>query len=239
MATATFFHRDLQEDNLRVVLSPAESLHAAKARRLRVGSQINILNGQGLLALGSIATIESRAVSVDVEGFEKQQLPARIIIATAIPKGDRQRTMIDMLTQLGVTDIVPLQCEHSVTKFKTNMLEKWQRLAIEACKQSCNPWLPKFHDEVNVSTFINDVGSRCDADRSVFYADACGENMHTLLSKKTAVALLIGPEGGFSKAEVGLFKKSNIHAVRIASSILRTELAAISAAAQIAGLYTV
>ena len=224
MALATFYHPALEQSDKNVVLSVAESAHATKSRRLRQGSAIQLINGRGLLAQAHILQNSKDGVSTQIDSIEKRVSPPKISIATAIPKGDRQRTMIDMLTQLGVSEIIPLRCERSITKYKSTIQEKWQRVAIEACKQSSNPWLPKISVERDIQKVL------CQSDGLAIYADASGSPMtivKTNLSDK--LTIIIGPEGGFSKQEISLLNES-CSAVNLGLNILRTELACVIAA---------
>ena len=231
MATPTFYHPQLTADSRQVELSAAESAHAAKSRRLRAGQDIRLFDGKGLVAKAVI--VESIRGSICAEVSSCQRSASRqsgLIIATAIPKGDRQRTMVDMLTQLGVYQIIPLQCEHSVTRFSDNMRSKWQRISVEACKQSQNPWLPTIGE---YQTIMELLESRSEQSKmTFFYADGAGERMSQLTFDSDHTVILVGPEGGFSSAESAQLQSAGISPVRLSTGILRTETAAISAASQ-------
>lgn len=230
MALATFYHPELDSNDQLVELSEAESAHALKSRRLREGAPIQLINGHGLVAQGVIAATQKRSVSVRIQAIKKHPKPALISIATAIPKGDRQRNMLDMLTQLGVSEIIPLHCEHSVTHFKTAMRDKWERVTIEACKQSQNPWVPRIRDAVRIDELIACTNSQ------LMYADANGSSMFDYCNScselPNEIIIMIGPEGGFSEQEIKLLRHSDCTAISLASTILRTELACVSALAQ-------
>ena len=227
MALATFYHPTLELNDTTVELSAAESSHAIKSRRLSVGSSIQLINGRGILAHASISETTKRTVTVLIESLEECDLNYSLRVATAIPKGDRQKTMVDMLSQLGVTDIIPLRCERSVSYFKPNMLEKWQRYAIEACKQSQNPWLPRILPEASIEEVLMDKKS------TVIYADSEGQSVLTLnKSLRDNVTALIGPEGGFTELEMNLLEESCLP-VSFGAHILRTELASVIAASQL------
>jgi len=247
VATPTFFHAELSQSDRVVTLNAVESAHAHKSRRLRIGDSIHLINGKGLFGYAKIDSSSPKKVVVKLDRFQQHPKPTSVSIASALPKGDRQRTMIDMLTQLTVSEFIPLQCEYSVTRYKASMKEKWSRVAIEACKQSQNPWLPNFQDAQRLPSMVQRP------DQCVFYADASGELAAQLFPQLTSqnanqisdqngkrksklnekVTVMIGPEGGFSESELVLFEKSNIKPLKLSANILRTELAAISAATQI------
>jgi 16S rRNA (uracil1498-N3)-methyltransferase len=225
MAIPSFYHQDLTEHDKLVQLSAAEAAHALKSRRLGVGQKIRLLNGRGLVAECAIEANEQRSVSVRISEFQHHpEAQTKLTIATAVPKGDRQRVLVDMLTQIGVSEIVPLACEHSVTRYKASMHDKWQRWAVEAIKQSQNPWLPIIDEGMDLLDLIKIAPER------LVYTDAQGDAVQAVKATMPAPIVLIGPEGGFSPAEIELFHKHKIKAVRLAGSILRTETAAVALA---------
>ena len=208
-----------------ISLDANESSHAVKARRLRVSQVVRVFNGLGLVANGVISVIGRREVMVELQSIEQLMRPqGGVSIAVALPKGDRQKVMVDMLTQLGVVEIIPLRCEHSVTKFSDNTAEKWTRVAIEACKQSQNPWLPKISAETGLDQLL------CDERKHFLVANADGAAPQALAQKTSDVTVLIGPEGGFSEQEFATLRQRSIPSIRIGSYILRTEAAAVAAA---------
>ena len=237
MATPSFFSTELsvallENDQPSITLSESESGHAVRSRRLREGQVVNVLNGQGITAHGKINVINKRAVEIGFDSYDvKKQVSPTLTIATAIPKGDRQKVMVDMLTQLGVSEIIPLDCEHSVTRYSDNLRKKWQRAAIESCKQSQNPWLPHIANGCGLNRLIDKP------DYCKVYADAVGTNMASVGfsvgdSEISNLMVIIGPEGGLSSAEIALLAGQNIKAVSLNNHILRTEAAAITAIAQ-------
>ena len=204
MAIPSFYcpEMDASESDM-VTLSENESGHAIRSRRLGQGQAVNLLNGQGLVAKGNIVQIERRAVIVKIESYQHVLASQKhLTIAVAIPKGDRQKVMMDMLTQLGVSQIIPLTCERSVTRYSDNLRDKWQRSAVEASKQSQNPWLPL----ITQGYRVNELLELCDG--LVVYADGQGESLSSVFKSAEggSLTVIIGPEGGFSEAETNYLK---------------------------------
>ena len=231
MAIPTFYHSELSVADAVVELSSSETSHALRSRRLKTGQPLRLINGKGLVAHGTIHGSERTRLRIELNDLQQLVAPSKsLTIAVAIPKGDRQRTMIDMLTQQGVTRIIALECEHSVTRFKNKMLEKWQRIAIESCKQSHNPWLPEILAPKSVQIMIDwlepQQKSLC------VYADIEGQKMIEIEGIGDHLVILIGPEGGFSLIEIETLNSAGIAPVKLANAILRTEAAAVTAAAQ-------
>lgn len=236
MSVATFYYSGDIHVDTTVELSAEEASHALKSRRLTVGADIQLINGQGITAKARVSAAGKRQLCVDILNVDfTEQATPRVTLATAIPKGDRQKVMLDMVTQLGVSRIVPLDCKHSVTRFSNNTQLKWQRVCIEACKQSQNPWLPTISPEQTVSAFLEDSMKKSGV--MVLYADQSGKRMiDTVPASINEICVVVGPEGGFSNDEMKLFinKLSNQAAqgVNFASAILRTETASVVAVAQ-------
>jgi len=227
MAIPSFYHPELKLIDSKISLSEGEALHAAKSRRLRVDDSIRLFNGLGMVAHANILSIDKRKVSASIRQCEQYDRPdTRFSIATAIPKGDRQKTMLDMLTQLGVSEIIPLDCERGVVSYSQNMADKWRRVMVEACKQSQNPWLPTLATQTPIESLVEQTNCCC------VYADAEGKNSLKVLGLEVDTTILIGPEGGFSPTEFECFKNYSLPAVKLGGYILRTEAAAIAAASQ-------
>ena len=121
-----------------------------KANRLKPESKVCLFNGKGLLALGTI--LKGGLIRIE-DTKEVPKSETSLTIAVAVPKGDRADWMLQKLTELGVTTIIPLRTEHSVVLPRETKQERWQRLIIEACKQSKQAWIP----ELKVLSSINEV----------------------------------------------------------------------------------
>ena len=229
MAIPKFFHRSTGfVENETVVLSHEETRHASQSRRLQVNNAAMLLNGQGVTAIGRFVELSKKKAVVLVEHVEQHKPPKRhTIIASAIPKGDRQKVMIDMLTQCGVTGFIPLECEFSVAKTNDKTLEKWRRIVVEACKQSANPFMMDIHSPLSIEHLI---ASEVWQQSQVFMADQCAPNQPVIDIDTLGSLALIGPEGGFSDAEMNSLNARGVEKIKFSTHILRTETAAVSAA---------
>ena len=219
---------DMAEGLAEITLDAAESAHAAGARRLREGNIISVFNGQGGHASGEISAIghRKREVSVRLHDFIQDQPPSlTITLASALPKGDRLSTMIDMVTQLGVSRFIPLDTEFSISKANDKLLNRCRRVMIEACKQSRRTWFPEVEAPRSLKQLLQDPTQG----KSIM-ADATGKSlsMHSLLENHTAIIVIIGPEGGFSANELQLAVDKNIEMVCLSDGVLRIETAAVA-----------
>jgi len=229
MSIPTFYHPQLLASDSSLELSPNEAAHASKSRRLRAGQKIRLFNGDGLVADAELSLIERNRVQVAVSACRQLSKPqSNISICTAVPKGDRQRFMIDALCQLGVARITPLNCDYSVTRFSQKMAQKWQRFAVEACKQSQNAWLPQIDPAQDIEMCLSQ-NEHCQ--KGFYYADLDGAQRGVSASSPDQPCIFVGPEGGFSEREKDLFQSAGGNPVRLASHILRIETAAIASMA--------
>ena len=238
MSIPSFYYPSLAVSDTVITLDANEASHAVKSRRLGVGQEVRLFNGTGMLAIGSLSVVERRTVMVTLNLIEQLQAPKqKISIAVAVPKGDRQKVMVDMLTQLGVFEIIPLRCRYSVTKFSPNTTEKWLRVAIEACKQSQNPWLPIIASECDLEQLLDsgEGGSNHSGlnQRNLVVANSDGGSLLSLASRHSDITVIIGPEGGFSEQEFAKLNQLLVPSIAIGSYILRTEAAAIAAASML------
>lgn len=226
-----FYCRELPEAGGKGSLAEAETRHASAARRIRVGDTIGLIDGQGGSARAVVETVSRTTLAFTVSERHGARPPALgVYVVTAVPKGERFRTVIDMLSQIGVAGILPLICERSAVKPRRSSVDRWRRVAMEACKQSRNPRFPGMHDPQSIRDVLT-----CVADDDVLlFADPHGGAIHGSPASKGAVYLFIGPEGGFTDTETGILRDSGAHAVSLGANVLRIETAAVVGAALIA-----
>ncbi|MEA1888426.1 MAG: 16S rRNA (uracil(1498)-N(3))-methyltransferase [Pseudomonadota bacterium] len=231
MSTPTFYLPEgFNEDSL-ITLAGKEAWHALGVRRLDVGDLIRLTDGKGNITQARVESLEGRSTAslrVGVVTHIPPQIP-NIILATAIAKGDRQSTLLDMATQLGISAWQPLLCHRSVSKPGKNSYERWQRVCLEACKQSGAAWLP----EMMAAAKPEDVAKAASIEgREVLFAHPDSEAMDNTTSD-TDKLLLVGPEGGFTDDEVERMVAAGAKKISLGQNILRIETAAVSLVARV------
>ena len=118
---------ELASTGTTAVLEEAEAVHAVRARRLRTGDLVCVFDGAGLTAAARISEVIKRPLEVHLvlEAQQHWAPPAvQIHLTSALPKGDRQATMLDMVTQLGITDFTPVNFERSVSRVGTGSQDR-------------------------------------------------------------------------------------------------------------------
>lgn len=208
-----------------------EARHVLGSRRLSAGDSIIVFDGRGTVARTTMVEAHSRrAVTLRVNELfcEPQPLPA-IQLATALPKGDRLSTMVSMAAQLGAASILPLTCARSVVRVRPNLWPRLERITLEACKQSRQPWPPTIGQETTPA----ELPGVCDGPK--FVAHPGGRPLREVVAESagaasgdTPVTLVVGPEGGFTDDEVETLTDAGALTVDLGPSVLRLETAAVA-----------
>src|SRR5262249_22446962 len=117
-----------------VVLTGPEAHHLAVVCRLRPGDRVCLFNGDGRQYPAEVREAARKSVTVEVLSVEapERELPFRMLVAAPLPKGDRAVFLVEKLTELGVSDFVPLSTERSVVEPREAKIDRLQRHAIEA-----------------------------------------------------------------------------------------------------------
>ena len=214
-----------------LVLDLEESHHLSKVLRRSVGDPIEVLNGEGGVAEAECISISNKQVIVrisSVRDHKREQPGLRMVLA--ITKSGKWEDQIKPLTELGVNRITPLLTERTEikqdrTSFR-NKVDKWVKLAIEACKQSGNPWLPQLDQPITLSEYLNDR-------TELIWVASLTESTSQLKfdRQQDSIDILIGPEGGWTDSEESKFKECGANFFSLGKYTLRAETAGISALA--------
>ena len=207
-------------------LDESESHHAMHVLRLKVGEEVELFDGSGASASASVADMTRKSVGLNVQTLfpsTPQQRP-RLIVAAAPPRGDRLKSMVEKLTELGVDEFIPLRTVRSVIDPRQSKLEKLRGTVIAAMKQSGRNRLMKVHETTEFSVVLRKASL---ANQLIHIAHP-GEISDVASTEETREAiLLIGPEGGFTREEV--LQATDYAATRISwpEGILRIETATV------------
>jgi 16S rRNA (uracil1498-N3)-methyltransferase len=212
-----------------IALDRDEAKHAMGVRRLGEGDGVTVFDGGGGVAQAAITGERDRDGNplVRVTAAERRPRPGRdVVVGVAPPKGDRLSTMLDMLGQLGVTAVVPLETRHGVVDAAGINRARAERILLEACKQSRCAWLPELRPAMAVEAFVR---ASVAEGRTVLVAHPGGEPMLAARAARTAV--VVGPEGGFAQPELDAARAAGAGFVDLGPTILRVEAAAVAMAA--------
>ncbi len=217
-------------------INDEEAVHILKSRRLDIKDNLIFTNGKGLKGIAEILAIHSKrkALTIKFKNVELQPPPkVKKVVASAIPKGERQSVLLNMATQLGMNQYFPVNCDHSVITHKTSMQVRWQRIIIGACKQSRQCYFPAIGPEQSVADIIH----QHNPESLVVIGDLEGQTIETaqqvITGETKEIIMLVGPEGGFSKTELEVIENNNLFKITLGNQILRTETAAVALLAAI------
>jgi 16S rRNA (uracil1498-N3)-methyltransferase len=219
-------------DGSSAILPEEESFHCIKILRNKVQDKIFFTDGRGSMFEGLIKEANTKKVLVDIQKEERnfKQRAYYLHIAIAPTKNiDRTEFFIEKAVEIGIDEISFLKSERS--ERKEVKLERLQKIAISAMKQSKKAYLPVLNPMLTLKDFL-----KRDLDKSENYVASLGENNQAYLhdlSKNANQTILIGPEGDFSASEVDMCIQHNFKPLSLGESILRTETAGIFACAAI------
>lgn len=212
----------------QATLAGPEAHHLLHVLRASVGDQVLLFDGQGGEYTATVEQCSRNEVRLTT-GERRQasrELPVRIALGVALPKGDRQRWLVEKLTELGVAELVPLSTERSVADLRGKSLERLERGVVEACKQCGRNTLMTISTPRPLGDFL------ASASGVKLVAHPTGESVCRLLSPAMAeVSIVIGPEGGLTDDEVALASQHGWTTASLGASILRIETAAVAVAA--------
>ncbi len=227
MSLPVFYRASIPPPGQCTELDARESKHAAGSRRLQADDRISIIDGAGVVAEAVIRAMKSRGHDISVEIISRTVQPLsypRVHLAVAMPKGERQRTLLDMSTQLGMASFTPLLCTRSIVKPPASAQGRWRRICVEACKQSGQPYLPLIHDPKPPEEFADQVQRHRGG---ILVAHKTGIPIAAVAVPADEVALLIGPEGGFTAQEISALRSVGALLTSLGSHVLRVETAAV------------
>jgi len=237
------------------VLAADEAHHCIHVLRLKLGDTVNVFDGRGHEAQAHIAEIARDSVRLSIlQHSSTAPLPCRITLAQAIPKKSMD-LIVQKAAELGVTSIVPLVSERTLVQLNedSKKLDRWREIALDACKQCGNNWLPEIQSPKTARDFLNSLGlfdlkliaslqpdarplkqilssapTLHESRRPAATARQRGESSTTAeRPHPPTVLLLIGPEGDFTPAELSLAKSEGCLPLSLGPLVLRAETAAL------------
>ena len=207
-----------------VVLSSEEARHV-QARRLRVGDALTAFDGEGRVASARVVSLARRETVIELDSVTRAARPDDdFVLASAVPKGDRLSTLLQMLTQLGVVLWQPLLLDDSAVRKLDAGSPRLRRVLVESAKVARRPYTMRIDEPLDLGGALERHGERAD---TVWFGDREGE---ATVLPDTARLLLIGPEAGFSVRERARLERAGARPIAFSPYNLRIEVAAIAGA---------
>lgn len=240
MVTTPVFHLAPLPAAEVFTLAGPEGRHAATVRRLRVGERLDVTDGAGDALRCEVAAVRRDELDCRVLDRAHLEMPVpRLVVVQALAKGDRGELAVEMLTEVGVDEIVPWSAARSVVRWDgergARSRGRWVASAAEAAKQARRTRWPVVAELASTAAVRDRLGA---ADLALVLHENAPDPLVRVAAGRAGdwppageIVLVVGPEGGISDEELVGFGKAGALAVRLGPTVLRTSTAGVAAAA--------
>lgn len=230
-----FFAKEGADINGRFYINGNDHNHIKNVLRMKCGEEFLVsYEGNSHLCVLESIDGETSVAKIIKENFQSTELPICIHLFQGLPKADKMELIIQKCTELGVSEITPVEMRNCVVRLeekkKKSKTERWQAIAESAAKQSKRNLVPVVNTPLSFNSIIENTG-----EFDLFIVpyeseDGMKSTQNTLskINKGSKIAILIGPEGGFDESEIEKCKQKELNIVSLGKRILRTETAAIT-----------
>lgn len=207
--------------------------HAERVLRMSLGEELLVSDGRGSWARCAITSISKKIVELSVieKGFEEVDQKS-ISVLQAIPKSDRAKEAVELLTAAGVSEIYPWQAERAIGRES----DKWAVSAIEASKQSRRFHIPVVHPKLDSESAIKMFK---DFEQILICHESANLKISEVVKPAAKTLIVIGPEGGISDKELELFESAGGKIIRLGRPVLRSAHAGIAAVSAVSTIMKV
>lgn len=231
-----FFVEEAQIEETQIVITGQDVNHIKNVLRMKVGDALWISDGKKkeyncLIEHIGKAEVQTRIIYVQEPDFE---LPSRLYLFQALPKGDKMEMVIQKAVELGAYAIIPVATSRCVVHLDSSKAKKkvcrWQQIAQSAAMQSRRLFIPKVYEVCSFAKAL-ELANACPV-RLIPYERAKGSkataNLLRGIQPGDDVAIFIGPEGGFSEEEIQQAMACQVRPITLGKRILRTETAGLA-----------
>jgi 16S rRNA (uracil1498-N3)-methyltransferase len=219
-------------------LNSEDANHAIKVLRIEVGEIFRVSDGVGGWANVEVTEVTKRSLETTVLEVGRQEpLEIKFTVVQALPKSDRAKEAVELLTEAGADVIVPWLANRSISR--TEVISKFATTAREASKQSRRLFIPQLHETVKEKGVIELIKS---ADLALVFHESAQVKLSEIITPQTKaknVIIVIGPEGGITDEELAAFAAAGAHVAGLGRPILRSAHAGLAALSAINSLLKV
>ena len=199
--------------------------HLTKVLRVKIGEKIKFINKNQNIYLAKITNITKNSLKAEIiETTQSERfLKTKLCLVQSILMSDAQNMAIANATQSGIKEIYPVFSDNvsTPTNSTKNKIEKWKKIDLENFKQCKRADLPKIHEISNLKTVLKNF----EKENVLIFAEkyeniSLDESIKTI-DKNKKIAIIIGPEGGFSDCEFDYFKKQNYKLISLGKMIYK------------------
>jgi 16S rRNA (uracil1498-N3)-methyltransferase len=231
-------------ENQTVTLATDEARHLRDVLRLKTGDEVYVFDGVGheFRCFVSNMKRDSAELRIDAEVEPaKPESQLHLNLCVALLKGEKFDLVVQKATELGVTKIVPLITRHADIHLRDEAdagkrVARWQRIALEAAKQSGRAFVPQVSSPVSFDSLL--AGTK-NAETCLMFSERGGRALGSVIAEPApqSITALIGSEGGWSDEEIEQARAQSFHIVTLGGRILRAETAAITITALLQHLF--
>jgi 16S rRNA (uracil1498-N3)-methyltransferase len=212
--------------------------HAIKVLRIEAGEIFRVSDGNGGWANVQVNEVTKRSLETTVLEVGRQEpLEIQFTVVQALPKSDRAKEAVELLTEAGADVIVPWLANRSISR--TEVISKFATTAREASKQSRRLFIPQLHETVKEKGVIDLIKS---ADLALVFHESAQVKLSEIVTPQTKpknVVVVIGPEGGITDEEIAAFAAAGAHVAGLGRPILRSAHAGLAALSAVNSLLKV
>ena len=236
MSRRRFFAPIEAFDKQTVTLAGDEARHLRDVLRLKVGDEAFVFNGEGQEYRCTVTELKRDLAILEVcqeVDPSKSESPLTLTLALALLKGEKFDLVVQKATELGVTKLVPVETRYADIRLRDPLdakkrVDRWQRIALEAAKQSGRAKVPVVLHPVSFESLVTEDSEA----KRIIFSEREGHSLQEALASKSegqAVQLLVGSEGGWSDEELQTAKACGWKIVTLGGRVLRAETGAITA----------
>ena len=212
--------------------------HAIKVLRIEVGEIFRVSDGVGGWANVQVTEVTKRSLETTVLEVGRQEpLEIKFTVVQALPKSDRAKEAVELLTEAGADVIVPWLANRSISR--TEVISKFATTAREASKQSRRLFIPQLHETVKEKGVVELIKG---ADLALVFHESAQVKLSEIITPQTKaknVVVVIGPEGGITEEELAAFAAAGAHVAGLGRPILRSAHAGLAALSAVNSLLKV
>jgi len=213
------------------VVDGDEGFHAANVRRIRVGEELDLGDGDGTVAHCVVEDVAKGRLTAKV--LDRRTVPVAVpsvTVVQALPKSDRAELAVELATEAGADAFVAWQASRCVARWESSAkvdkgLRRWAAVARSAARQSRRPYIPPVSGVVSTAELVERVRDR-GATTLVLHESATTKLTEIPVAQADSLLLIVGPEGGIAHDEIVALTDAGATPVQLGPSVLRTSTAA-------------
>ncbi len=229
-----FFVEPSQIQDKKVVITGKDVNHIKNVLRMKIGEEISISNGEDgkeyrcIIEEFTETQVLCTLIFVKEDGVE---LPSKVYLYQGLPKADKMELIIQKAVELGVYEIIPVATKRAVVRLdekkSKSKIARWQAIAEAAAKQSKRAIIPRVAEVLGFKEALKDCQKAHIKVIPYEMAEGMDVTKEIISSLKPgeAVAVFIGPEGGFEEEEIKAAMEGDVTPITLGKRILRTETA--------------